>query len=64
MLFRSTLLGPTFKLPDYLLAISPLHHVPVVIHDDLAWTGLAVVGLIAAALVAAGLAGFRRRDVF
>ena len=61
--FAITLLGPTFNLPEWALSISPMHHVPNVMADDAAWTGLAVVSAIALVLWAIGFAGFGRRDL-
>jgi ABC-2 type transport system permease protein len=61
--FGLTLLGPTFKLPDWALGISPLHHVPDVTADSPGWLALGVLVAIAAALTFAGFAGFRRREV-
>ncbi|WP_204163568.1 ABC transporter permease [Nocardioides gilvus] len=61
--FGITLLGPTFRLPDWALDISPLRHAPIVVLADPEWVGLAVVGAIATLLLAVGFVGFRRRDV-
>ena len=61
--FGITILGPTFKLPDWLLDISPLRHVPNVTATSPDWTGLAWLGLFFALFLAVGFVGFRRRDV-
>ena len=61
--FGITLLGPTFKLPDWALGISPLEHVPNVTSASPDWGGLVGLGVVAALLLAVGFAGFRRRDV-
>ncbi|MDO4888248.1 MAG: hypothetical protein Q3979_06050 [Actinomycetaceae bacterium] len=61
--FAITLFGPTFRFPNWALAISPFYHVPNVTLATASLAGLGVVALIAAALTAAGLIGFRRRDV-
>ena len=61
--FALTLLGPTFRLPDWALGLSPLHHVPVVTQTSPDWGGLGVVGVVTVMLLAAGLAGYRRRDL-
>ena len=61
--FGLTLLGPTFNLPESVLTISPLRHVPTIGAADPAWAQL---GWLAAALVVflgVGFAGFRRRDI-
>lgn len=60
--FAITLLGPTFKFPDWAMSISPLYHVPTVIGQDSA-TPLVWLGLIAAAFLAIGFAGYHRRDI-
>lgn len=61
--FGITLLGPSFKLPEWMLSISPLHHVPLVISVDPQWGNLAGLLAVACAFLAVGFAGFRRRDV-
>ncbi|WP_431279224.1 ABC transporter permease [Leifsonia poae] len=61
--FVLTLLGPTFKLWDWILAISPFWHIPnVTLSDADAW-GLLWISLVTAFFVAVGFAGFRRRDL-
>lgn len=61
--FGLTILGPSLELPDWILAISPLWHVPNVAATDPNDLGMAVVSAIAALLIAVGFIGFRRRDV-
>ncbi|WP_329612333.1 ABC transporter permease [Streptomyces brevispora] len=61
--FVLTLLGPTFKLPDWALGISPFHHIPQVTAAHPDWWGLLGVTLVTAAFLAIGTAGFRRRDL-
>ncbi|WP_291473579.1 multidrug ABC transporter permease [Corynebacterium sp.] len=61
--FGLTLLGPTFKLPNWVLGISPFHHVPTIGADGATWTGLIVVGIVALVLTGVGLVGYRRRDI-
>lgn len=61
--FGLTLLGPTFKLPSWVLGISPFHHVPTIGADGATWTGLIVVGIVALVLMAVGLVGYRHRDI-
>jgi ABC-2 type transport system permease protein len=61
--FALTILGPLFRLWDWILGISPLWHVPTINAPDPSYRGLVIVGLIALALVGAGFAGYRRRDV-
>lgn len=61
--FALTLLGPMFKLWDWILAISPFWHVPnVTLADANGWGLIGVVG-VAVLLIAVGFAGYRRRDL-
>jgi ABC-2 type transport system permease protein len=61
--FGLIILGPIFNLWDWILGISPFWHVPNVTAASPDLTGLGWLGLVATALIAAGFAGFRRRDV-
>ncbi len=61
--FGLTLLGPTFKLPDWALGISPYWHIPNVTTTNPDWTGLGWITLVTLAFLAIGFAGFRRRDL-
>ncbi|MEV6349211.1 multidrug ABC transporter permease [Actinoplanes sp. NPDC051851] len=61
--FALTLLGPLFKLWDWILGISPLWHVPTVTAAGVDWSGLAWVGAVTVLFTVVGFAGFRRRDV-
>ena len=61
--FALTLLGPTFRLPDWALGISPFWHVPNVTKPDPDWSGLGWITLVTLLLLAVGFAGFRRRDL-
>ncbi|MEL4505512.1 hypothetical protein AAEX63_10745 [Luteococcus sp. H138] len=61
--FGITLLGPSFKLPEWMLSISPLHHVPLVIAADPDWGNLAWLALVACGFLLVGFLGFGRRDV-
>jgi ABC-2 type transport system permease protein len=56
-------LGQLLQLPQWLMDLSPYSHIPLVPTEDVRWTPLIVLTLIAAALIGAGIAGFRRRDV-
>ncbi|MEU8817000.1 ABC transporter permease [Actinoplanes sp. NPDC048796] len=58
-----TLFADSFDLPAWSRQASPLAHVPQAPRDDVTVTPLLVLAVIAAALVAAGYAGLRRRDV-
>jgi ABC-2 type transport system permease protein len=61
--FGLTILGPTFRLPDWALDISPLRHVPNVTAASPDWTGLAWLCAVGALFLAAGFVGYRRRDI-
>jgi ABC-2 type transport system permease protein len=56
-------LGPILELPQWAMDISPFTHTPKLPGAELTWTPLVALTLVAAALVVAGLAGFRRRDI-
>lgn len=60
--FGLTILGPTFKLPEWALSISPLHHVPNITASP-HWTSLAIVAVVFGLLTVVAFAGFRRRDI-
>lgn len=55
--------GSVLQLSQSLLDISPFTHIPRVPGDTVPLTPLLILALIAAALVAVGLAAFRRRDI-
>ncbi len=61
--FALTLLGPTFRLPDWALGISPFWHVPTVTSDVPDAGGLLWISVVTVLLVATGFLGFRRRDL-
>ncbi|GAA4288241.1 polyketide antibiotic transporter [Georgenia daeguensis] len=56
-------LGSLLDLPGWAMDLSPLTHTPLVPSEDLRAAPLLVMLATAAALVAAGFAGLRRRDV-
>ncbi|MDH6707510.1 ABC-2 type transport system permease protein [Kitasatospora sp. MAA19] len=56
-------LGPLLKLPSGLERLSPFGQVPRLPAAAMDWTPLAALTLVAAALIALALAGFRRRDL-
>ncbi|MBV6702459.1 ABC transporter permease [Kitasatospora aureofaciens] len=55
--------GPLLKFPEGLDRLSPFGHVPRLPAAAMDWTPLAVLTLVAAGLIALGLAGFGRRDL-
>ncbi|MEV6239521.1 ABC transporter permease [Lentzea sp. NPDC051838] len=56
-----TLLGPALQLDQWVIDVSPFSHVPK--YPDITFGPLAWLTLVAAVLLAAGFAGFRRRDL-
>ncbi len=56
-------LGQILQFPGWMNNLSPFGHVPQLPADELTWTPLVVLTLLAAALIVLGLAGFRRRSV-
>ncbi|MFO7250709.1 MAG: ABC transporter permease [Actinomycetes bacterium] len=56
-------LGMLLRLPSWATALSPFSHVPRLPVEDFTWTPLLALTAIAAALIALGLYGFRRRDL-
>ncbi|MFE6849732.1 ABC transporter permease [Streptomyces sp. NPDC057674] len=56
-------IGPALDLPQAALNLSPFGHLPKLPGSETAWTPVLALTALAAALVAAGLAGLRRRDV-
>jgi ABC-2 type transport system permease protein len=61
--FVADYLGEILKLPHWLREVSVLGHVPKYPAEAFSWTPLLVLAVLAAALVAFGLEGFRRRDL-
>ncbi|WP_299442066.1 ABC transporter permease [uncultured Phycicoccus sp.] len=56
-------LGAGLQMPQWLLDVSPTTHVGTPPQGDVSGVALAVLVVVAAALTAAGVVGFRRRDV-
>lgn len=61
--FGLTILGPTFKLPEWALSISPLHHIPTFAAPDPHWTGLVIVCAVFVVFNAIAFTGYRHRDI-
>jgi ABC-2 type transport system permease protein len=55
--------GQILQLPQWSLNLSPFTHIPVVPSDDVEILPFAILLVAAGGLIAAGLFGFRRRDV-
>ncbi|MDQ0776246.1 ABC-2 type transport system permease protein [Streptomyces aurantiacus] len=56
-------IGPALDLPEPVMDLSPFGHLPKLPGGEMAWTPVLVLTAIATALVAAGMAAFRRRDL-
>ncbi len=61
--FALTLLGPTFRLPDWALGISPFWHIPHTTAAGADLTGLIWISLFTLGFLIIGFGGFRRRDL-
>lgn len=59
----ATMLGEVFGLPQWLLDALPFSAVPYVPLEDMSWTPLIVLTLVAGALAWSGVERFARRDV-
>jgi ABC-2 type transport system permease protein len=59
----AVLFGELLGFPGWLLNLSPFEHIAAVPAEDVTATPLVVLTVLAAALVAVGLAGIRRRDI-
>ena len=57
------LLGPLLELPGWVSGVSPFQHVPRLPAAEFSTVALVVLLGVAAALVGAGLTGFRHRDI-
>ncbi|TMW72890.1 ABC transporter permease [Alteribacter natronophilus] len=61
--FLVVYLGELLQFPEWLKNLSPFGYVPQVPVEELSFTVLAVLTLVAAVLVIAGFTGYRRRDI-
>lgn len=59
----ATYFGALLRLPQWLLDLSPYQHIPRMPAADFTPAPLVVLTLVAAVLIAAGVVGFRRRDL-
>lgn len=56
-------LGQILQFPQWTLNLSPFSHIPLIPAEDLLGPPLIILFVVAAALIAAGLTGFRQRDI-
>ena len=56
-------LGQILQFPQWSLNLSPFSHIPLIPAEDVEVFPILVLLVIAAALIGAGLVGFRRRDI-
>ncbi|MEW2084670.1 ABC transporter permease [Streptomyces sp. NPDC005283] len=56
-------IGPALDLPGAVVNLSPFSHLPKLPGAEMNWTPVLLLTVAAAALVAAGLGGLRRRDL-
>ncbi|MFP3916004.1 MAG: ABC transporter permease, partial [Actinomycetota bacterium] len=56
-------LGTLLRFPEWAIDLSPMGHTPLLPAEGMVWTPLAVLVAAATALVLAGMAAFRRRDL-
>ena len=61
--FAIGMFGVLFKLPSWVIDLSPFQHVPAIPAQDFSAQPLIILTAIAAGLVSIGMVGFRRRDV-
>lgn len=59
----AALFGAAMDLPQWIRDLSPMQHTGQPPLDSISWPATTTLLVVAAALVAAGLAGFRRRDL-
>ncbi|MFJ6568937.1 ABC transporter permease [Streptomyces sp. NPDC091292] len=56
-------IGPALKLPQSVMNLSPFGHLPKLPGSEMQWTPVLTLTVIAVALLVAGLAALRRRDL-
>ena len=61
--FVAAMFGSLLDLPQWLLNLSPFQHVPALPAASMSWPPMVVITVLAAALIAAGLAALERRDM-
>ncbi|MFC4335797.1 ABC transporter permease [Salininema proteolyticum] len=63
LIFVLDYFGPLLDAPEWLLGLSPIHHVPSYPAEEVTWAPLAVLTLVAVALTVIGYLGARRRNL-
>jgi ABC-2 type transport system permease protein len=61
--FVVAMFGPLLDLPGWVLDVSPFQHIPALPAASMRWLPVVVVAAVAAGLLGAGAAAFRRRDL-
>ncbi|MGY0693891.1 ABC transporter permease [Virgibacillus sp. FSP13] len=56
-------LGGMFQLSDWVGQISPFGHIPQLPVDDMSWTPIVILTLIAAVITTLGIIGYNKRDI-
>jgi ABC-2 type transport system permease protein len=57
------MVGPALKWPDWLVGVSPFHHLEAVPVDPFGWPAAIVMVVVGVAFTVAGLVAFQRRDL-
>ena len=61
--FFASFMGEVLGLPEWLLSVSPVHHIAdVILGDSINFTPLIILTVIAVALTAVGFVGYTKRD--
>jgi ABC-2 type transport system permease protein len=56
-------LGGLFQLPDWTLKFSPFGYVPQLPVEDMDWTAIIILSIIAVFLIIVGFIGYNKRDI-
>jgi ABC-2 type transport system permease protein len=62
-MYLLSFIGPSLSWPNWLLDLSPFHHLTNVPVDPVAWTAIFVLLLLTVAMIAIGLVTYQRRDL-
>lgn len=58
------MLGPLLQLPQWAMNLSPFEHVPAIPAESVSWPPLIILTALGVVLIAVGLIGLRRRDIY